>query len=118
MDPSWRIDSLFWQILNRGKRSILLDLKQTDQRESMLRLLDESQLLVENMRPGKLEALGLSPEYLWSRNPALVILRISGFGQTGPYAHKPGFATVAEAMSGLANIIGEEAAHRFCRRSR
>lgn len=100
-------DSLFWKLANRGKRSLVLDLKDPAGRAAMLDLLSGTQVLVENMRPGKLEKLGLSPAVLWERNPALVILRVSGFGQTGPYAQKPGFATIAEALSGFSAISGE-----------
>ena len=99
-------DSLFWKLIGRGKRSVVLDLKQPDRRDILLRLVERSQVLVENMRPTKLEALGLGPDVLLARNPALVILRITGFGQTGPYAMRPGFATLAEAMSGWADISG------------
>ncbi len=113
-DPARRIgwteegdpDSLFWKLIGRGKRSVVLDLKQADRRELLLRLVERSQVLVENMRPTKLEALGLGPDVLLQRNPALVILRITGFGQTGPYAMRPGFATLAEAMSGWADLSG------------
>ena len=113
-DPARRIgwieegdsDSLFWKLIGRGKRTVELDLKQPDSREILLRLVERSQVLVENMRPTKLEALGLAPDVLLARNPALVILRITGFGQTGPYAMRPGFATLAEAMSGWADISG------------
>jgi crotonobetainyl-CoA:carnitine CoA-transferase CaiB-like acyl-CoA transferase len=101
------LDSLFWKLVNRGKRSVTLDLKDSTARERMLALLDTAQILVENLRPGKLEQLGLAPDYLLSRNPALVILRVSGFGQTGPYAARPGFATIAEALSGLSDLSGE-----------
>lgn len=100
-------DSLFWQLVNRGKRSVTLDLKADPDLERMLSLLDSAQVLIENMRPGKLERLGLGPEVLFRRNPALVIVRVSGFGQTGPYAQRPGFATTAEALSGLSDVSGE-----------
>ena len=74
-------------------------------------------MLVENFRPGTLERLGLGPDALLARNPRLVITRVTGFGQDGPYANRPGFATIAEAMSGLAAINGEPDGHRCCRRS-
>ena len=99
-------DSLFWKLVGRGKRSIVLDLKHPKGREAMLRLIDTADVFVENMRPGKLEALDLAPDLLHERNPRLVILRVTGFGQSGPYASRPGFATLAEAMSGLAAISG------------
>ncbi len=73
----------------------------------MLALCDSADVLVENFRPGTLERLGLGPDVLHERNPRLVVCRVSGFGQDGPYAHRPGFATLAEAMSGFAAINGE-----------
>jgi crotonobetainyl-CoA:carnitine CoA-transferase CaiB-like acyl-CoA transferase len=73
----------------------------------MLRLLDDADVLIENFRPGTIERLGLGPDVLHARNPGLVILRVTGFGQDGPYAQRPGFATMAEAMSGFAAINGE-----------
>ncbi len=99
--------TLFWKLLGRGKRTIVLDLKGDDDRATMLALLDGADVLVENFRPGTLERLGLGPEVLLARNPDLVITRVTGFGQDGPYASRPGFATLAEAMSGLAAINGE-----------
>ena len=99
--------SLYWKLVNRGKRSVVLDLKHEPDRDVLLALAAEAHLLVENMRPGKLEALGLGPEELWAVNPALVILRVSGFGQDGPYAKRPAFATIVEAMSGYAQLTGE-----------
>jgi crotonobetainyl-CoA:carnitine CoA-transferase CaiB-like acyl-CoA transferase len=100
-------DSLFWKILSRGKRCVTLDLKSPGGLARMRRLLDSADVLIENMRPGKLEALGLAPEALLASNPRLVILRVTGFGQDGPYALRPGFATLAEAMSGFSALSGE-----------
>ncbi len=100
-------DSLFWKILSRGKRCITLDLKDPAGHARMRQLLDSADVLVENMRPGKLEALDLAPDALLATNPRLVILRVTGFGQDGPYAQRPGFATLAEAMSGFAALSGE-----------
>lgn len=99
--------TLFWKLLGRGKRTIVLDLKSDEGHETMLALVDGADVLVENFRPGTLERLGLGPEVLHARNPGLVITRVTGFGQDGPYANRPGFATLAEAMSGLAAINGE-----------
>ncbi|MBI3256648.1 MAG: CoA transferase [Actinobacteria bacterium] len=99
--------SLWWKMVGRGKRTIVLDLKSSEGLETMLRLCDSAQVLVENFRPGVLERLGLGPDVLLARNPGLVITRVSGFGQDGPYARRPGFATLAEAMSGFAAINGE-----------
>ncbi|HEV7888385.1 MAG TPA: CoA transferase [Acidimicrobiales bacterium] len=100
-------ETLWWKLLGRGKRCVTLDLKADEGRERMLRLCDEADVLVENFRPGTLERLGLGPSVLLERNPRLVITRVTGFGQDGPYAGRPGFATLAEAMSGFAAVNGE-----------
>jgi crotonobetainyl-CoA:carnitine CoA-transferase CaiB-like acyl-CoA transferase len=99
--------SLLWKLAGRNKRCLTLDLKDPDDLEVCRRLIDSADVLIENLRPGKLEALGLAPDDLLTRNRRLVITRVSGFGQDGPYADKPGFATIAEAMSGFAAINGE-----------
>ncbi len=99
--------TFLWKIINRGKRTIELDLKDAGDAEVFGRLCDTADVLIENFRPGKLEALGFDPEELIRRNPKLVVLRVTGFGQDGPYASRPGFATLAEAMSGFAAINGE-----------
>lgn len=114
-DPSRRMgwsmpgdpESMFWRIANRNKRTVVLDLKKESDLARALDLILSADILIENMRPGKLEALGLGPEVLLERNPQLVIVRVTGFGQTGPYAQRPGFATIAEALSGFADISGE-----------
>ena len=105
----WKLanDSIYWKLVNRGKRTATLDLKDERDRETMFRLIDQADILCENMRPGRLEKLGLGPDVLLERNPRIVIVRVTGFGQTGPYAQKPGFATIAEAMSGFADLTGE-----------
>ncbi len=100
-------DSYTWKLLGRGKRCIVLDLKSPSGLAAMLRLVDGADVLIENFRPGTIERLGLGPEVLSARNPGLVLLRVTGFGQDGPYAQRPGFATMAEAMSGFAAINGE-----------
>jgi crotonobetainyl-CoA:carnitine CoA-transferase CaiB-like acyl-CoA transferase len=99
--------SLYWKLVGRNKRCATLDLKSDEGRATLLRLVDEAHVLVENFRPGTLERLGFGPDVLLERNPRLVILRMTGFGQDGPYAQRPGFATLAEAMSGFAAINGE-----------
>jgi crotonobetainyl-CoA:carnitine CoA-transferase CaiB-like acyl-CoA transferase len=99
--------SLWWRIVGRGKRTIVLDLKDPADLAVMLRLCDSADVLVENFRPGTLERLGLGPEVLHARNPSLVITRVTGFGQTGPYRDRTAFATQAEALSGFAAINGE-----------
>jgi len=100
-------EGLWWKLVNRNKRTMVLDVKDDADREVLLRLVDDAHVLVENSRPGTLERLGLGPDVLLARNPNLVITRVSGFGQDGPYASRPGFATIAEAMSGLAALSGE-----------
>ena len=99
--------TLWWKLMGRNKRTVALDLKDADDLASMRRLVDSADVLVENFRPGTLERLGLAPDYLLARNPTLVIVRLTGFGQDGPYAARPGFATIAEALSGFASINGE-----------
>ncbi len=100
-------EGLWWKLVNRNKRAIVLDLKDGDDRDFLIGLLDDAHVLVENLRPGGLERLGLGPDVLLARNPQLVITRVTGFGQDGPYAHRAGFATIAEAMSGFAALNGE-----------
>lgn len=100
-------EGLWWKLINRGKRTIALDLRDEADRDVLWRLLDETHVLVENFRPGVLERLGFGPDVLHARNPDLVVTRVTGFGQDGPYSQRPGFATVAEAMSGFAALNGE-----------
>jgi crotonobetainyl-CoA:carnitine CoA-transferase CaiB-like acyl-CoA transferase len=100
-------ETLWWKLLGRGKRCVTIGLKDPDGLAAMLRLCDEADVLVESFRPGTLERLGLGPDVLLERNPRLVITRVTGFGQDGPYARRPGFATLAEAMSGFAAVNGE-----------
>ena len=100
-------ETFMWKLLGRGKRAAVLDLKTKVGMGAMRRLVDSADVLIENFRPGTLERLGLDPVDLLERNPGLVVLRITGFGQDGPYANRPGFATMAEAMSGFASINGE-----------
>jgi crotonobetainyl-CoA:carnitine CoA-transferase CaiB-like acyl-CoA transferase len=98
---------IWWKLANRNKRTVVLDLKREDDRDVLLRLVDDADAFVENSRPGTLERLGLGPDVLLDRNSKLVIVRVTGFGQDGPYAGRPGFASIAEGMSGLAAISGE-----------
>ena len=100
-------DSYTWKLLGRNKRAIVLDLKSDRGRDALLGLAERADVLIENFRPGTLERLGIGPDVLLARNPGLVVLRVTGFGQDGPYASRPGFATMAEAMSGFAAINGE-----------
>jgi crotonobetainyl-CoA:carnitine CoA-transferase CaiB-like acyl-CoA transferase len=97
---------LFWKVYGRNKRSMVLDLRAELGLSHLKQLLRHSQVLVENFVPGGLEKMGLSPALLHDLNPALIIVRISGWGQTGPYSHKPGFGTLVEAMSGFAHLNG------------
>lgn len=99
---------LWWKYLGRNKQSVTLNLSDEDGRAIFEDLVSESDVLVENFRPGTLEKWGLAPKSLMEQNPGLVSLRISGFGQTGPYADRPGFGTLAESMSGFAFLNGFE----------
>jgi crotonobetainyl-CoA:carnitine CoA-transferase CaiB-like acyl-CoA transferase len=101
-------DNYFFLSANRGKRSLALDLKQPAGREVLTRLLATADVLVENFRPGVLAALGFEPAALLARHPRLVVCSISGFGATGPYASRPGFDPIAQAMSGLMSLTGTE----------
>lgn len=107
----WRLlkdgTSVWWQVQSRNKRSLSLDLKQPEAQDIVRKLICEADILIENFRPGTLEAWGLDPEKLIELNPKLIVLRISGYGQTGPYRDKPGFGVVAEAMGGLRHLTAE-----------
>ncbi|WP_332816040.1 CaiB/BaiF CoA transferase family protein [Ramlibacter sp.] len=95
------------KVSNRGKLGITLDVRKPDGRAVFLRLLPSFDVLVENFRTGTLDSWGLDLRTLHAANPRLIVLRVTGFGQTGPYARRPGFARIFEAMSGFANLIGE-----------
>lgn len=98
--------SAWWLSIGRNKRSVTLDLKDARGRDALLRLAASADAVVESFRPGVLERLDLAPETLQQVNPRLVVMRLSAFGQTGPYSQRPGFGTLAEAFSGLAAISG------------
>jgi crotonobetainyl-CoA:carnitine CoA-transferase CaiB-like acyl-CoA transferase len=98
---------LWFKALARNKRLVTLDLSQPAGADLFLRLAERADVVIENFRPGTLERWGVGPEELWARNERLVVARVSGFGQTGPYASRPGFGTLAEAMSGFAALNGE-----------
>jgi crotonobetainyl-CoA:carnitine CoA-transferase CaiB-like acyl-CoA transferase len=100
-------EGLWWKLVNRNKRTVALDLKSVDDLDVLRHLVTDADVLIENFRPGTLERLGIGPDVLHGLNPSLVIVRVTGFGQTGPYRNRPGFATIAESMSGLAAISGE-----------
>ncbi len=98
--------ALFWKVYGRNKRSLALNLREPDGMAALKALLKTSDVFIENFRPGTLEQMGLAPETLLELNPDLIIVRISGFGQTGPYAHLPGFGSIVEGMSGFAHRNG------------
>ena len=112
-DPlrKWRLlkdgTSVWWQVQSRNKRSLALDLRQPEAQDIVRKLAVESDVLIENFRPGAMEGWGLGPDVLQALNPRLIMLRISGYGQTGPYRDRPGFGVVAEAMGGLRHLTAE-----------
>jgi formyl-CoA transferase len=112
-DPlrQWRLlhegESVWWQVQSRNKQSITLDLRQEADRAIARALAAEADVLIENFRPGLMDSWGLGYEALAAANPRLIMLSISGYGQTGPYRDLPGFAVVAEAMGGLRHLMGE-----------
>ncbi len=107
----WRLlkngTSVWWQVQSRNKKSISLDLKKAEAQEIIRALVRECDVMIENFRPGTLEEWGLDPQDLQKLNPRLIVLRISGYGQTGPYKDRPGFGVVAEAMGGLRHLTAE-----------
>ncbi|MGH7060779.1 MAG: CaiB/BaiF CoA transferase family protein [Stellaceae bacterium] len=109
-DPlrAWQTNgvSVHWKVYSRNKKSVALDLRAPRGRELLAGLIDGAQVLIENFRPGTLEKMGLGPEALHRRNPGLVIVRVSGWGQDGPYRDRPGFGTLVESMSGYAARTG------------
>jgi formyl-CoA transferase len=102
----YRGRSLWWPVQSRNKKCCTLDLRTERGQELLLALATHSDVLVENFRPGTLERWNLAPDQLWEASPGLVIARVSGYGQTGPYAARAGFASVAEAMGGIRHING------------
>ena len=98
--------SLHWKVYCRNKKSVSLDLRTDRGREILLDLAASAQVLVENFKPGTLEGWGLGPEELQARNPGLILVRVSGWGQDGMWAEKPGFGSLVEAMSGFAAMNG------------
>ncbi|MCA3725207.1 MAG: CoA transferase, partial [Phenylobacterium sp.] len=99
--------SPWWPVIGRNKRSVALDLRQPEGRELALALIDQADVLIENFRPGALEKWGMGYEVLAARNPRLVMARVSGFGQTGPYSQRAGYGLIGEAMGGLRYVTGE-----------
>lgn len=112
-DPlrKWRLlkdgTSIWWQVQSRDKRSLALDLRTPEGQDIVRKLACEADVLIENFRPGAMEGWGLAPNELLTLNPRLIVLRISGYGQTGPYSDRPGFGVVAEAMGGLRHLTAE-----------
>ncbi len=112
-DPlrNWRMikegTSVWWQVQSRNKRSIALDLRSAEGQDIARKLIAEADVLIENFRPGTLEGWGMGWDALSALNPGLVMLRISGYGQTGPYRDLPGFGAIGEAMGGLRHLTGE-----------
>ena len=99
--------SLWWPVVARNKRSVTVNLRLQRGQALVRRLVADADVLLENFRPGTLERWGLSPEELWEVNPRLVVTRVTGYGQTGPYAPRPGYGSIGEAMGGLRHVIGE-----------
>src|SRR5271167_397956 len=109
-DPlrAWQTDgiSVHWKVYSRNKKSVALSLREARGRELLLDLAATAQVLIENFRPGTIEAMGLDPEILHRRNPGLIVLRVSGWGRDGPYRDRPGFGTLVESMSAYAARTG------------
>ena len=105
---AWRTKDVptHWKIYARNKKSLCLELRKPEARDLLLRLLPSASMFIESFRPGTLEKMGLGPDKLLEVNPRLVMIRISGFGQDGPYRRRPGFGTLIEGMSGFATING------------
>ncbi|WGU40689.1 CaiB/BaiF CoA-transferase family protein [Phenylobacterium sp. NIBR 498073] len=99
--------SPWWPVIGRNKRSVGLDLRTPEGREIATKLIDQADVLIENFRPGTLEKWGMGYEALAARNPRLIVARVSGFGQTGPYAKRAGYGLIGEAMGGLRHVTGE-----------
>lgn len=99
--------SLWWPVVARGKRSVTINLREKDGQDLARRLIATADVVIENFRPGTLEKWGMAPEDLMADNPRLIVVRVSGYGQDGPYASRPGYGAIGEAMGGLRAVIGE-----------
>lgn len=99
--------SLWWPVIARNKRSVTADLRDPRGQAAVRRLLERADVVVENFRPGTLERWGLGPEHLWEVNPRLIVTRVSGYGQTGPYSSRAGFGSIGEAMGGIRYVMGD-----------
>ncbi len=98
---------VWWEVIARNKKSVSIDLRKPEGQDLARRLIDGADILIENFRPGTLEGWGLGPERLHQSNPGLIVVRMSGYGQTGPYSDRAGFGGIGEAMGGWRNIVGE-----------
>ena len=99
--------SLWWPVVARNKKSVTCNLRDPQGQALVRRLLDTADVVVENFRPGTLERWGMAPEQLWTTNPGLVVTRVTGYGQTGPYAPRAGFGSIGEAMGGIRFVMGD-----------
>jgi formyl-CoA transferase len=112
-DPirKWRVlhegNSLWWAVQARNKKSVTLNLKSQEGLQVLRKLLESADILVENFRPGQLEKWGLGPDALGALNPGLIVVRLSGYGQTGPYKDRPGFGAIAESIGGMRFLSGD-----------
>ncbi|MEU8613674.1 CoA transferase [Actinoplanes sp. NPDC048791] len=99
--------SLWWPVVARNKKSITCNLREPEGQALIRRLIDTADIVVENFRPGTLERWGMGPETLWRTNPGLIVTRVTGYGQTGPYASRAGFGSIGEAMGGIRYVMGD-----------
>jgi formyl-CoA transferase len=99
--------SLWWPVVARNKKSVTCDLRQPEGQALVRRLIDTADIVVENFRPGTLERWGMAPSVLWGTNPGLIVTRVTGYGQTGPYAGRAGFGSIGEAMGGIRYVMGD-----------
>ena len=99
--------SLWWPVVARNKKSVTCDLRQPEGQALVRRLIDTADIVVENFRPGTLERWGMAPEVLWQTNPGLVVTRVTGYGQSGPYSGRAGFGSIGEAMGGIRYVMGD-----------
>ncbi|MEU4240111.1 CoA transferase [Actinoplanes sp. NPDC026619] len=99
--------SLWWPVVARNKKSVTCDLRQPEGQALVRKLIDSADIVVENFRPGTLERWGMAPATLWEANPGLIVTRVTGYGQTGPYASRAGFGSIGEAMGGIRYVMGD-----------
>ena len=99
--------SLWWPVVARNKKSVTCDLRRPEGQALIRKLIDTADIVVENFRPGTLERWGMAPDTLWETNPGLIITRVTGYGQSGPYSSRAGFGSIGEAMGGIRYVMGE-----------